>query len=275
MNDADSTPADPKSGLKGSGLRGQTVIVTRPAGQAAVLAEKIESRGGRAIICPVIEIRPPEVVEPLEAAIERLSGYDLAVFASRNGVEFFSQYLNKASARLSADLRVAAIGSSTAASIQDKWGLNAITPDNFNSEQLAEFLTQRFQGAKLLLVRGDRGSQVLPDRLAAANIEFDSVVAYRSTDVDEIDDEIARLLKAGKVDWVTATSSSIGRASVRLFGDYLAGGGGEFEANKAKLVSISPTTSRAIRAAGSEPAAEATEYHLDGLIAAMLKFCLK
>ena len=38
---------------------------------------------------------------------------------------------------------------------------------------------------------------------------------------------------------------------------------------QAKLVSISPTTTAAIEAVGGQVTAEATEYNLDGLVAAM------
>lgn len=266
MNDTISIASDHKSGL-----HGQTVLVTRPSGQAADLATKIESMGGRSIVCPVIEIKPPESSGPVEAAIESLPGYDLAVFASRNGVEFFDRQLKIASDRIPADLEIAAIGSSTAEMIREKWGIEAMSPNRANSHGLADFLVENFEGSKLLLVRGDRGSGILAERLARAEIEFDSVVAYRSVDIVKPNAEVVGLFESGKIDWVTATSSSIGTATVRLFGDWLVGGADELTAGRAKLVSISPTTSAAIRSVGGEPVAEAVDYNLDGLIAAMLR----
>lgn len=266
MNDPISTDPDSQSGLAG-----QTVLVTRPVGQAVVLVEKIEALGGRPIVCPVIKIEPQESIEPLTTAIGQLSGYAVVVFASRNGVDFFGQQLERLSARIPAGLKIAAIGSSTAELIRQKWGIQAVMPQRSNSQGLAEYLVRTFPSGKMLLVRGDRGSDVLASELSAAKIEFDSVVAYRSTDVQRIEDEVVNLFMAGRIDWVTATSSSIGRSAVRLFGDWLASGEGGCGTKKAKLVSISPTTTAAIRLAGGEPAAEATVYNLDGLIAAMLQ----
>ena len=266
MNDPVSI--DPESQ---SSLAGQRVLVTRPARQAVVLAEKIESLGGRAIVCPVIEIQPPSSIEPLATAIETLSNYTVIVFASRNGVDFFDQQLKRLSAHIPAGVQVAAIGSSTAEMIGEKWAIEAVAPEQSDSRGLAQYLVQAFQGGRILLVRGDRGSNVLSRKLAAARIEFDSVAAYQSTDVLELDDEVLDLFVAGKIDWVTATSSSIGASAVRLFGDWLASGKDDPDAKKAKLVSISPTTSAAIRSAGGEPAAEATNFNLDGLVAAMLE----
>ena len=94
----------------------------------------------------------------------------------------------------------------------------------------------------MLLIRGDRGSDVLDQRLAQQEIECESVVAYRSVDVAEAQPVAVELLAAGQIDWVTATSSAIGRSAVRLFGQWLVGDSGVEENPQAKLVSISPTT---------------------------------
>ena len=95
------------------------------------------------------------------------------------------------------------------------------------------------------------------------------MVAYRSVDVTEAQPAVVELLSAGQIDWVTATSSAIGRSAVRLFGQWLAGDLGLEERPQAKLVSISPTTTAAIESVGGKVIAEAAEYNLDGLVAAM------
>jgi uroporphyrinogen III methyltransferase/synthase len=256
-----------------SGLRGQTVLVTRPAEQTSDLVGKIESLGARAIVHPVIEIWPPEAVEPLDSAFRTLSATDVIVFASRNGVKHFHRQCQKSNVRIPAKLVFTAIGRSTAELIHECFGVRALSPAQSNSQGLAEFLVDHFSDKQLLLVRGDRGSDVLELGLAAAGAKFDSVIAYRSVDVDEASAEVIELFEKNQIDWVTATSSSIGRASVRLFGKWLAVGNDDAKeaCGKAKLVSISPTTSAAIRAVGGEPFAEAENYNLDGLVDAMVR----
>ena len=59
---------------------------------------------------------------------------------------------------------------------------------------------------------------------------------------------------------MTVTSSAIARAIVGLFGEQL---------RKARLASISPVTSQTLRELGHPPAAEATEYTMAGLVAAI------
>jgi uroporphyrinogen III methyltransferase/synthase len=77
-----------------------------------------------------------------------------------------------------------------------------------------------------------------------------------------VDEQILALLAAGKIDWTTVTSSAIARSLVRLLGENL---------RRTKLASISPITSATLRELGDEPAAEAREYTMDGLIAAIVE----
>ena len=72
--------------------------------------------------------------------------------------------------------------------------------------------------------------------------------------------EIAAALAAGRVAWVTVTSSAIARSLVKLFGNDL---------RRARLVSISPITSATLRELGHEPAAEASEYTMAGVVKAI------
>ena len=89
---------------------------------------------------------------------------------------------------------------------------------------------------------------------------MEQIVVYTSTDVEHPDAEIAAMLRAGQIDWITVTSSAIARSLARLFGDDL---------RRAKLASISPITSGVLRELGFEPAAEAAQYTLPGLAAAI------
>jgi uroporphyrinogen III methyltransferase/synthase len=135
-----------------------------------------------------------------------------------------------------------------------------LVPEQFRAESLAEALASQAAGKRFLLARASRGREVLAERLAAAGGIVEQVVVYTSTDVERPSAEAAALLHAGKVDWITVTSSAIARSLARLFSD---------ELRRAKLASISPVTSGTLRELGYEPAAEAAEYTLAGLTAAI------
>ena len=262
-------PANSSHFQPSSHLAGQNVLVTRAADQSADLVRRIEAVGGRAVVQPVIEILPAADLEGLDTSIGRLEQFGLLVFTSRNGVRFFKDRMDSIKSRLPENLEIAAIGASTAELAGELWEIEPAVPPSSDSSSLADFLIEKYSARKMLLVRGDRGSDVLDQRLAQQGIEFESVVAYRSVDVTEAQTAVVELLSAGQIDWVTATSSAIGRSAVRLFGQWLARDSGSEEKLQAKLVSISPTTTAAIESVGGKVIAEATEYNLDGLVAAM------
>ena len=67
-----------------SPLAHRGIVITRPAGQAAGLARLIEERGGRAILFPVIEIVDVPDLAQVNALIDRLETFDIAIFVSPN-----------------------------------------------------------------------------------------------------------------------------------------------------------------------------------------------
>lgn len=97
--------------------------------------------------------------------------------------------------------------------------------------------------------------------MAAAGAEIEQIVVYNSVDVERPEAESAQKLADGEIDWITVTSSALARSLVRMFGDAL---------RRSKLASISPITSGALRELGYGPAAEASEYTLSGLTAAIV-----
>ena len=67
-------------------LAGRGIVVTRPAHQAAALAELIRVAGGQPILFPVLEILDTENLQPLLEVVGRLEDYQLAIFISPNAV---------------------------------------------------------------------------------------------------------------------------------------------------------------------------------------------
>ena len=112
----------------------------------------------------------------------------------------------------------------------------------------------------MLLVRASRGRDTLCDMLQSDGAEVTQVVAYVSRDVTEIDPVVAAALAAGEVDWITVTSSAIGRSLVTLLGSAF---------GQAKVASISSITSGVLSALEVTVDAEAQEHSLDGLILAI------
>jgi uroporphyrinogen III methyltransferase/synthase len=238
-------------------------MVTRPEGPRESLAEQLRQLGAEVILQPAICIGPPDDWKPVDAALARLNEFDWLVFSSANGVRyFFDRARATGSPRLfEAPPLLAAIGPGTAEELSH-YGLRAaLVPRQFRAEALAEALAPDARGRRFLLARASRGREVLAEQLTAAGGVVEQVVAYQSTDAEHADPAVAASLRAGRIDWITVTSSAIARSLARLFAQDL---------RRGKLASISPVTSETLRELGHEPAVEAAEYTISGLVAAIV-----
>ena len=268
-------------------LKGVTILVTRAQDQAQGLTDPLQRLGAKCLVQPVIEIHPVEPgtldAQRLDQAICQLAGGQFEqptqlVFASGNGAYWFFhrwQELEQPTVAL-ASIRMVAIGAGTARKVARLLaplvGLDVAqteariqTPPKANSESLADFLIEHARDEAIVLVRANRGSDVVRTRLAASPQKLTEIVAYRSTDVDSIDSAIKQALDSNQIDWLTLSSSAIATSAAHLFGPWLEENDGGL-----KAVSISPTTSAAWINAGLEPTAEATDYSLEGLVTAVV-----
>ena len=175
-----------------------TILVTRPASQAAALCEQIQQKGGTAIAFPALEIAP------LEASMA--SGHDLIVFVSVNAVAHGVRWIEK-----SPTARVAAIGKATAAALAPTSLPADIVPEaGFNSEALLAHpdLTLA-DGAKVLIVRGSGGRELLQESFTARGLIVETREVYQRI-CPAIDDATRDALELRweheGIDVVTATS---------------------------------------------------------------------
>jgi uroporphyrinogen III methyltransferase/synthase len=242
-------------------LTGRKILITRPAGQGDELAALVRSAGGQCLTVPVVGIEDPPSWQPLDEAIARADTYDWIVFASANGVRAFAARLRAAArdARALGTARIAAIGPATHRAVDAAGFVCDLMPDAFRSEGLAAAFAALPRGGRFLLVRADKGRDLLRRDLEGRGHHVDEVVAYVSRPVESLDAATLAAVDAG-IDWVTVTSSSIAESAVRLFGDRMRGW---------RIASISGVTTAALRAAGLEPTVEAAEATAAGIVAAI------
>jgi len=166
-----------------------------------MLCAQIEGQGGSAIAFPAVEIEPVAVQATVAAA-----DYDLVVFVSVNAVEHGAQQVIK-----SARTRIAAIGRATAAALAAAELAADIVPEaGFNSEALlAHPELQLTSGARVLIVRGEGGRELLRDTFAEHGMVVETREVYRrvrsNVDAAKVVEVEARWSDEG-IDVVTATS---------------------------------------------------------------------
>ena len=235
-------------------LAGITVAVTRARAQASELAARLTALGAAVIEAPAIRIAP------LDGAAPTLERYDLVCLTSPNGVRLLFERLAAAGrdARSLAGARVAAIGPGTAAALREHGVIADIVPDRFLAEGLVDALAE-IPVKRALVARAAQARDVLPDALRERGADVD-VVALYETVAEPLGEAQLQALQAA--DYVTFTSSS----TVTFFLDAV----GERLSSEARLVSIGPITSAALRGHGMEPAVEAGRHDIDGLVEALV-----
>ncbi|HEX2160517.1 MAG TPA: uroporphyrinogen-III C-methyltransferase [Thermoleophilaceae bacterium] len=249
--------------LKRRPLHGKRVVVTRARAQASGLAATLRALGAEAIELPAIRVEPRIETEDVRRAVERIGDYALVCLTSPNGVRLLFEALAATGrdARALAGATVAAIGSGTARALAERGIAADVVPDRFVAEALVEALAAvDVAGKRVLVARAAEAREVLPDALRERGAEVDVVAVYETVR-EHPDDESVEA--AQSADYVTFTSSSTVRNLVEALGDRFPGA--------ARIVSIGPVTSEAVRAAGLEVDVEAKRHDVDGLVEALLQ----
>jgi uroporphyrinogen III methyltransferase/synthase len=245
-------------------LAGTLVLATRPAGQESEIASAVRGAGGECLNVPLVRIADPASWQPLDDALKRADTYDWIVFASGNGVRGFLRRLAALGldGRSLGTARLAAIGPATARQLEQSGQRCDLVPTQFSSEGLAAALATQAVRGRFLLVRADRGRDVLRRDLETHGHHVDEVVAYENVPLDVLPAETLATLDAAPVDWITLTSPSIAEAAARLFGPRL---------QDWKIVTISQLTSAALARHGLRPTAEAVEATATGMVEAIVR----
>ena len=161
-------------------LSGYTVLVTRPKQQSDGLDAAITRAGGRTLLAPMVGIRAIDDPAPARALIDRLETFDIAVFTSRNAVDFAMPLLQAAGKDLAA-LVVFAVGLATAQQLKAKGVAKVQTPGaGFNSEALLSLpALAKVAGKNVVIFRGDRGRELIATELAARGAEVEYCEVYQ------------------------------------------------------------------------------------------------
>jgi uroporphyrinogen-III synthase len=213
-----------------SEARRPRIAVTRTAGQANELVQRLDAMGCEPVVWPLI------AVEPLGGAPVDPGPYDWVVVTSPNAAVELAR-------RLTAPPRqLAAVGPGTAAALRE----HSLDPTLIPREPTQEGLLAALpRPAGRVLVAAAEGAR----RVIVEALDADFVALYRTIELapDEAPD----------VDVVLLASPSAARSLART------------AARAAPVVVIGPQTASAARNLGLDIAAEAGDHDLDGLLAAL------
>lgn len=199
-------------------MAANTVVITRPAGQAEGLARRLSACGRDCKLFPLLEILPLADYGRLDAALARLDEYALAAFVSPNAIDAVWSRLSSVR-RWPADVAIAVMGAGSLAALAAH-GLNAdnariVSPNDTertDSETLLAALDlPALRQRKVLILRGESGRELLADALRGAGVQVEQVAAYRRV-APEFNAmrraQLAELLNTPH-DWVVTSSESL------------------------------------------------------------------
>jgi len=277
--------------VKALPLQGRRILVTRAWEQAGVFSEQLRALGAIPVEFPTIRIMPPQDWGPLDDALRRLctaDRYDWLVFTSANGVRICFERLGSLgySAQDIGNVRVAAIGPATAATLR-RYGIIAdLVPGEYVAESVAAALIDEVRrrgeelvGKNVLLARAAEARNVLVVELQQAGAIVDVVAAYRTAGIpagDERGREVLQMLKTHKLDILTFTSSSTVRNFMLWLMQCETGVARSFMSSvkqyaQPKIASIGPITSQTAREFGLDVHIEAQEFTIAGLVEAIMR----
>lgn len=184
-------------------LSGITVVVTRPAKQAAGLCQLIEQQGGRAIRFPSLEIKEPDHPEQAVKRLRNLDQFGTVIFVSRNAVEWSAHHIG---GKLPKHIQLVAVGKSTGLALQKQWRHPIISPaEGSNSEAiLALPEMHNITGQHILIVRGQGGRELLAEQLNQRGAKVQYAEVYKRTRPST---RLSSLTALEAVDLISATSN--------------------------------------------------------------------
>jgi uroporphyrinogen-III synthase len=251
-------------------LGGKRIMITRPRQQAGGLADALRALGAEVLQLPTIEIVPPETYAHLDAVLEVISGFDWLIVTSASGAAALADrlgFLRIPVARLT-HLQIAAIGPATAVALE-RIGLKiSVVPEQYVAESVVAALKEKVLGQRVLLARAAVARDVIPEQLRKYGADIHVVEAYRTVIPADSISQVRALFEPGQPlpDVVTFTSSS----TVNNFFTLLGAAGVRMPAGL-HAVSIGPVTTQTLRQHGWEPACQAAQYDVPGVIEACVK----
>jgi uroporphyrinogen-III synthase len=252
-------------------LIGKFILVTRAQQQAGRLSDALRELGASVIELPVIEIVPPDSFEPLENALRQLGDYDWLILTSANTVQVVAERSQLLGVGLAAfkNLKTVAIGSATASAMAEQGIKVDLVPDRYVAESVVDALENRVSGSRILLARARVARDVIPEALTKAGARVDVVDAYQTIVPLGSEQKVREIFGPNRyaIDAVTFTSSSTVKNLVTLLKQAEVA----IPLPGVKACSIGPVTSATLREYGWEPAVEAEQYDIPGLVAATLK----
>lgn len=193
-----------------SGIKGRSVLVTRPGGQAGPLLRKLAELDAVAIPFPVIEIHPLDLEAGAKQKVIDLDRYDLIILVSVNAVRFGMELVDQYWPQLPTHIQWYAVGAATAAALQNSEVEACVPEAGVNSEALLALPElQQTAGKRVLIMKGVGGRGLLAETLKSRGAEVEELDLYRRCKVPYSSEQIKARIGSQLPEIILVTSVEI------------------------------------------------------------------
>jgi uroporphyrinogen III methyltransferase/synthase len=248
-------------------LLGRSIVVTRAADRAGLLASGLEELGAEVVHAPVIQIAPPGDPARLERAVKSVHEHDWVIFSSVSAVGPFFDALGSAGldARALGGRKIAAVGPATRRALEARGIRPDLVPATSTAAALADELGDG--PGSILWPRAETAPDAPLRALEGRGWSVEEVPAYQTVAAQPSGEVVTRI-RSGEVDAVTFTSASTVRNFVEIIGGPVED---STSAGRPLIVCIGPETETAAAAAGFTVDGVADPHTAQGLVAALLR----
>ena len=268
---------------KAPNLKGKTIAITRPAGQAEEAGKLIQEKAGVPYYIPAIEIKGLTNFAPIKKFIIELikMQVDYVIFMSTNGVKYLFSAAEelKQTRKLKeglAETFVIAVGPRTAEALEKDYGIHvSLVPTKYSSEGLIDcFEEGEVSGKKIRIPRTSNATPTLTEKLKEMGADVEEIYVYESgLPVDEkLKEKFYQDLTAGKIDAVVFGSGLSAKNIFKMLSEKA-----PIETlrsminSKVTTVAIGPTTAEALREMGVKVDVMPEDYLFEKALEALAK----
>jgi len=266
-----------------STLKGKTVAITRPRGQAEEAAEMIEKRCGKPYFIPAIEIKGPSDLKPIKKFIAELQKkeVDYVIFMSVNGVRYLlsvAESLGQLDETLDGLRKTVMItvGPRTAQELEAHKIKVDIVPSKYTSEGILESLERlNVSGKTVRIPRTSSATPVLKEKLWEMNASVQEVYVYESVlPADQkLKEKFFQDLTAEKIDAIIFGSTSCVKNLFQMLEDQIPQEKlRDLMNSKVTVVAIGPVTAGALVEMGVRVDVMPDKHLFEEAVAALARY---
>ncbi|PKG64300.1 MULTISPECIES: uroporphyrinogen-III C-methyltransferase [Pseudoalteromonas] len=178
------------------------ILITRPEGKGAALAQQLEQAGYQASLFPVLKITH---LTPSSTELSPLLNADKIIFISQDAVSALSQLKPD----INTKAQFYAVGQQTANIIYEQFGVRAAVPKQYDSEGLLALKSlAEVDGSNIVLVKGQGGRPELAKTLKERGAFLNNCVVYKREPTESITPNWTDHWKSQNVHGIVITSNA-------------------------------------------------------------------